>query len=101
MKTVHKSLSGDVDEYFVAAIRVECGVTSIQSLGCMALDINFLTRRGVDPNPMLIGTLVQDFVLQFKRVMLNMVATKAITYSVELINLPHNTQPNTTITITT
>ena len=97
LKTYYKNLSGAVDEAVVEASRVDCGVTTIQDLDCIALAIKLITNRGVDPDAMLLGTQDQDDILHFKRVMWNMVATKSRTDGVDTTKLPKNTQPNTTV----
>ena len=66
---------------------VYCGVMNIQALDGMALAINLIINRGVDPDATLLGTLDQDVVLHFKTVVQHMV---------EMKKLPNNTQPNTT-----
>ena len=96
MRTPHKNLSVAVYEAITTNSRVDCRVMTIQDLDCMFLTIYLLVNRGMYPNATLISTMDQDSDLHFKRVMQHMVATKANTDDMELINLPKNTQPNTT-----
>ena len=70
---------------------------TILALYCIALSINLLANRGVDPDATLLVTLEQDYVLHLKIFMKYMFTTKDSTYGVELTKLPKNTQPNTTL----
>ena len=62
----------------------------------MALSINLLANRNLNPDAELLGTLNQDAVLPFNIFMWYVVSTKAITYGMALTKLSNNTQPNTT-----
>ena len=84
-----------MEEAFTGASFLEYGVMTIQDLYCMALDINLIIKRGVNPDAKFFITLDQDDVLNFKRIMKHMVATKVSTYVVELTNLTNNMQPKT------
>ena len=70
---------------------------TILALYCIALSINLLANRGVDPDATLLVTLEQDYVLHLKIFMKYMFTTKDSTYGVELTKLPNNTQPNTAL----
>ena len=93
--TSRRNLSGSVDEAVAAASRVECGVLDIQASYYMALAINFLANRDVNSDATLLDTLGQHYVLNLKRFMQNMVATKSNTDGVYLTKLPNNMQPKT------
>ena len=67
----------------------------IEALYCMELAINLLANRDVNPDATLLGTLDQDAVLHFNRVMRHMLSTKDSTDGVDLTKPPNKMQPNT------
>ena len=70
---------------------------TILALYCIALSINLLANRGVDPDATLLVTLEQDYVLHLKIFMKYMFTTKDSNYGVVLTKLPNNTQTNTAL----
>ena len=64
--TSRRNLSGSVDEAVADSSFVGYGLMSVQALSCMALSINLLANRNLNPDAELLGTLNQDAVLPFK-----------------------------------
>ena len=95
MKTSHKNFSFGVDDTVASDRHMNCEVTIIQDLYLMALAINLLANRGVEPDVMLLVTIDQSYVLNFNRFMQHMVATKANIDGAETTNIPNSTQQNT------
>ena len=86
-----------MDEDFTAASRADFVVITIQALDYIALSINVLSNRNVDPDVTVFGNLDQDSVLHFKIIMRHIVSTKDSTDVVKLKKLPKSTQQNNTV----
>ena len=68
LKTSHKNLIVDVYEAVTLASCVYCELIFIPALDCMALAINLLDSRSLNPDATLFVTLDQYAVLSLKRV---------------------------------